>query len=79
MEADNPFQADSGRIQRFDFIDGNLELAQAASRMAILAAVAGFFGGILLTALILSGIVDVDRATIKAILSVFRSSGGTGA
>ncbi|NBQ53071.1 MAG: hypothetical protein EBU49_05765 [Proteobacteria bacterium] len=76
MEQDNPFSADSKRIKRFDFIDGNVELAQAASRMAILAAVVGFFGGILITSLILSGIVDIDRSTIKAILAVFRSSHG---
>jgi hypothetical protein len=72
MEADNPFSTDSRRIRRFDFIDGNVELAQAASRMAIIAAIVGFFGGILLTSLVLSGIVDIDRATIKSILSIFR-------
>ena len=76
MEQDNPFSADSKRIRRFDFLDNNLELAQAASRMAILAAMVGFFGGILMTSLILSGIIDIDRSTIKAILSVFRTSSG---
>lgn len=76
MEHDNPFSADSRRIKRFDFIDGNVELAQAASRMAILAAIVGFFGGILITSLILAGIVDIDKSAIKAVLSVFRSSGG---
>jgi hypothetical protein len=40
--------------------------------MAIIAAIVGFFGGILLTSLVLSGIVDIDRATIKSILSIFR-------
>lgn len=73
MEHENPFSADSRRIQRFDFIDGNLELAQAASRMAILAAIVGFFCGILITSLILAGIVDIDKSAIKALLSVFRS------
>lgn len=76
MDKDNPFSADKKRIMRFDFIDDNLELAQAAGRMAALAAIAGFFGGILLTSLILSGIVDIDRATIKSVLGIFRSSKG---
>lgn len=76
MDKENPFSADSKRIKRFDFIDDNLQLAQAASRMAVLAAVAGFFGGILMTSLILSGIIDIDRATIKAVLGVFRSHKG---
>ncbi len=76
MEQEHPFSADSQRIKRFDFIDNNLALAQAASRMAMLAAVVGFFGGILMTSLILSGIIDIDRATIKAMLSIFRSSRG---
>jgi hypothetical protein len=76
MDKDNPFSADSKRIKRFDFIDDNLQLAQAASRVAVIAAVAGFFGGILMTSLILSGIIDIDRATIKAVLGIFRSHKG---
>lgn len=76
MDKDNPFSEDSKRIKRFDFIDDNLQLAQAASRVAVIAAVAGFFGGILMTSLILSGIIDIDRATIKAVLGIFRSHKG---
>jgi len=76
MDKDNPFSADAKRIKRFDFIDDNLKLAQAASRVAVVAAIAGFFGGILMTSLILAGIIDIDRSAIKAVLGVFRSHKG---